>query len=619
MASTLRGYTPGVKLSSGKGTIAWPTGTEAGDLAFLFCHDGSYLDVDNEPTGSGWSYHGGQGWSKRVTTADLANPVSVSGMTIFLATFTGAGKVGNVGKGAHGCKMSVAGSGLIVVGTGGDLDLGALTPATGKLGSDLVSHPHNSHLHAMWWLPQTTTGYKQISPTQDVNYDAFEIVPGVGPSAPTPLSPISAVQVDRAVDLLLKWRHNSSQSEGQDAYQARIRQVSTSTWYYVLADGTLSVTETTITDADPFASIDGGTLTADTVYEWQSRTQELGTWSPWSTSAQVTAVVAPTVDTVTVTAAFGDLSPSITATVTIASGTQTARQVRVKQGSTVLWDSGIVRTTSLTAVVPAQDDWTNGASLTAEWRVCQTGGIWSAWVASAAFAVEWTPPTAPSSVTAANQAHGPLRVTVAGITTSYDRLQVQSSTDNFTTAKTIADFDPDTTTEIVDVPEALYGVATKYRARVADYVEGVLLWSAWTTIAAAVASSDMGAYLISDDGVTVLAVRISEELRWRAQGVSVHYPMGADYPRVDRAKAAGWAGSCKVLTDTQAEASALVNFLDNNPTFRVRWNPERVGSTVTPVPTLRVAWSSAVEPERLAQAAIQHRRLPIDWVEQGAL
>lgn len=617
MASTLRDYTAGLKISSGTGTVDLPALTEAGDLLFLFCHDGSYLDVDNKPTGSGWKYHSGQGWSKRATAADVtAGSVSVSGMTFFLVAFTGAGKVGNVATGSAGCKMSTAGSGLLVVGTGGALSLTTLTPATGKLGSDLLSHPKNDRLHAIWWLPQTTTGYKAISPTQDVNYDAFEIVPLAGPSAPTLLSPTGSVHVDRAAEVPLRWRHNSNQDEPQDAYQARIRQVSTSTWYFVLADGSLSVTETTITSADPLAAVAAATLTSSTVYEWQARTQELGTWSAWSASAQLTAMAAPTVDSVTVSSPTEDLSPTITATVTIASGSQTAWQSRIKQGSAVVWDSGITTGSALSTIVPARDDWDNGASLTAEWRVSQTGGLWSSWVASSAFSVSWTAPTAPSAVTAANQASGPLRVTVAGITAGYDLVQVESSTDNFATSTAVAEFVPDATSEVVDVPQAPYGTVTKYRARVANTVDGVLLWSAWTATAAGLASTDTGAYLIADDFSSYLAVRVADEDRWMPQGVAVMYPVGSESARVDMSATAGWAGRVLLTIRTQAEVDAIIAFLLANKVFRIRWNAERAGSTYADYPAMRVARASELHPQRLAKVAIQNRTLPVDWVQQ---
>jgi len=55
MAVSLRGTTQGVYRSSGSGTVAWPSGTVAGDLAVLALLEDKDGKPDSKPLVDGWT------------------------------------------------------------------------------------------------------------------------------------------------------------------------------------------------------------------------------------------------------------------------------------------------------------------------------------------------------------------------------------------------------------------------------------------------------------------------------------------------------------------------------------------------------------------------------------
>jgi hypothetical protein len=283
-----------------------------------------------------------------------------------------------------------------------------------------------------------------------------------------------------------------------------------------------------------------------------------------------------------------------------------------------VWDSQVASGADLSVAVPAPGgdgwtegaEWTNGGTYYAWVDVQQDGGLWSASTKdNATFTISWTPPAAPSSVTAANQTSGPLLVTVAGVT-GVDAVQVQSSTDDGTSWSEVATAVPSGSAVTVQRPTR-YGVDVRFRARTADTIDGMQLWSAWTAMAADVTPTDRGAYLIDpDDGADWLAIRVRQDAaRERVQGVSVWYGAGADRAVVDRAPAAGWAGKTTLLVSTAVERAALLAWLDSHPTFWLHWNPERYGASTTAEEPTLMALSDSVSLAR-------PREVPIAWVEQ---
>ena len=71
-----------------------------------------------------------------------------------------------------------------------------------------------------------------------------------------------------------------------------------------------------------------------------------------------------------------------------------------------------------------------------------------------------------------------------------------------------------------------------------------------------------------------------------------------------------------LISDTATDRAAVVAWLTGRAVWWMRWNPERHESTYADVPAARMAMSSAVSWQRLAQVAIQHRHVSFDWVEQ---
>lgn len=104
------------------------------------------------------------------------------------------------------------------------------------------------------------------------------------PSAPTGLSPNGgSVELDAAVTL--RWSHNPVDSSDQSQYELRHRLGSTGSW-------------TTLTGTT--ASTRSVTFEEPGLHQWQVRTRGAHPdWSPWSATANLTAVTAPSVGLVT--------------------------------------------------------------------------------------------------------------------------------------------------------------------------------------------------------------------------------------------------------------------------------------------------------------------------------
>lgn len=620
MAVAMRASTQMTTQPEQSASLAWPTGSAVGDLAILVVEGDGHPGPVNR---SGWVgvTAGGStaAWYKRVTSGDLTSPVTCKGKLTGLQVYTGAAGIGK-SRATTGVMLSVAGAGVLLFSSAPPPQTSVL-PSGDHVGSVVIED--DSWAHQIFWLARSATGYVSLSGTDDSTlYYAWEVLPSVGPQAPTLVSPLAGAQVDTAAGVPFSWLPNSSST--QEQCKVRVRPWTsggTGTWEWVKADGTWTTTDTALTQSAATLTLNAGILTTGTLYEWTVATYDSGVWSGYAPVQQLTPAARPTVTAITVTAPAEDLTPAIAWTRTAGAGSLAAWQCRVCASADAtsdapLWDSGAQAGTATSTAALATTAWTNGATLYAWVRVMQSGGLWSDWTKDdATFTVSWTAPAAPSTVTAANQASGPLRVTVAGIPTAMG-LQVERSTDGSTWSSVVTITAP-SATHVLDVPKAAYGVATYYRARTYSLVDSVRLYSTWTA-SSAVASTDTAAYLIDDtDETTWLAIEPSEDsTRQTVQGVSVSFGHGTSRARVDRSEARGEAGQTRLLVLSDAERAALVAWLTVRPVWWLRWSPERNTTATTDATATRMALRGAVSVDRLVQSDIAFRYVSFSWIEQ---
>lgn len=611
MAVALRGSTQ-MTAQASTVDVSWPASTAAGDLAVVVTDGHSSL------RSQGWTSYTEGVLCKIVTAADIADDLTVDDTLAGLSTYTGARGIGQTRyrTGRAGLTLSEAGAGLFVHGWSPKWD-GDIDPDTGRLGNK-VDHEH--YTNAVWFKAATTATYTSLSGVDgDATYVAYEILPSMGPSAPTVTTPAAGAYVDAAADIDLGWVHNSNSGSPQEQVTVRLTKVSDSSVVYLLADGTVSATPTDLTTSAQSATIDAGQLTSGQAYTLEIRTFDNSSWSSYSTARTFTPLARPTVDSITVTCPAEDRSPLIAWTVTAGIGAQSAWQVRVCASADAdptnpIFDSGVTAGSALSVTAPADTEWTNGAPLYA-WVRVKDGAQWSAWTRDdATFAVDWTPPTAPTSVTGTDGA--PMSVAIVHAA-DMDSLEVEFSEDGKLSWTALATVATPTTPTTVHHPLAKYGTATWFRARVWDTVDTVEVPSAWTESAASVTSTDQGAYLVADDETDYLAVCVAEDgARELVQGVGVSYGMGGDYAMVDRSDTAGESGSTSFRVTTLAARTTLVDWLTTHDVFRLRWHPELDGLTVADQGATRMAPASPIGWQRIAQTAIQNRRVSLSWVEQ---
>lgn len=618
---TLVGATQAVYLPSGAGTVAWPAGTAAGQLALVSIQGTE--DTTRAPADTtGWvnvqHTPATDTWAKRVTATDLAGALPVIGYVAHLRTYSNAGRIGNVSstgdKVTPGVRLTVAGALLDVFGRG---YITPLTPTAGKLGADVACPAFHKRSSNIWSTASTVVGYKKLTGSFNGRYaSSFEVLPLEGPRTPIPVAPLAG-EVDRASTVIVEWAHQSAQGMPQQARQVRIRVAEpVGAWLYLQADGTIDTPPAPVATAAESASITAGELVVDTDYEWSVQTEDVDTWSAWSAPVRVTAATRPTVETVTVTAAAEDLSPTVTATVTT-TGAVAATRIRLCPSTAAtpdipVVDSGTTAGASLVWTAPATAPWSNGQTLRAWVEVRQEGGLWSAPTADdASFAVTWTPPAAPTGVTATNPTSGPVVVTVTGVTGV--RLEVEASTDAGLTWSAVSTSTPGGATSQVQMPQR-YGIPVRFRARVATLSEGVLLWSAWTVSAGDITPTDQAAYL-EDDG-TWIQVRLRPVPgRDLQQQTAVSYPAGADYPTVDMMPAQGWTGQTVVQCATLTERDTLIQWLLDHPAFRIWSHPERSGQQLISEPAIRVGRTSVLNVTPVA-SGVAIRDVAIRWAQQ---
>ncbi len=613
----IRGYTQAAYQSSGAGTIAWPAGTVAGDTAYLGVAGTLSSTPKRQPTDTtGWQLvkvtPSTKSWMKVLTSADIAAALPFQGMIGFLITLPGQWRLGQVTE-KPGANMSNAAGQLIVFGRGKS----ALTPAAGKLGTDVQNAAYGNRYNNVWSIAATATGFLQLAATfNGTDSDGIEMIPPAAPSAPILSAPVAGAQVDPAVANVFSWLHQSLAGRASTAYKFRIRVVGAGSWSY-LVSGTLTGTETSVAGSAQEATMNASVLTSGNTYEWAVSTTEDGTnWSAWATSQQIPAVSAPVVTGVTVSAPAGDVTPDVSYAKTIGSGVQTAWQSIVTPSTSAdptigpIYDSGVVAGTDNPFTIPDLMQWTNGQALKFWVRIWQTGGLASAWV-SGTGTVSWTPPSAPATVVASNGR--PTTVAITGLTVGMTT-QIQSSEDAGATWVDQPLIVPGSTSVTVAQPMVGYGISTIWRARRADSSGR---WSAWTT-SAAFTSSDPNSYWQGDDGAWIQArVEKEDPIRY-IQAVQVHTPISGGMSRVDYSPESGRAGKTDLLLLSAAEVNAMIAFLWTHDVWTARRVAESDGFGVTVArPLIRMARASEMSLEHLAQIAAQHRRLPLAWVEQG--
>ena len=613
MAVALRGSTQMTAQSSSV-SVAWPANTAPGDLAVVVTDGGSTLAQ------RGWTSYTEGVLAKVLGSADIAAALLVDDTLAGLQVFSGARGIGaaRYRNGSAGLKLSEAGAGLFVHGWSPEWD-GDIAPDASRLG-DKVDHEH--YTNAVWWVAASATGYLGLSGTdRDAAYVSYEILPTTVPAAPVVTGPASGSYVDAAAAIGVSWI-----AAGQTSVKVKLTKVSDSSVVWLKSDGTVTATETAIATATLSASINAGQLTAAQAYDVRvSAANALG-YSVFSDAVRFTPLARPTVDSITVTSPAGDLSPTIAWTMTAGLGSQQGYRVRLCPSGDAtpaapVWDSGVRSGTALSVTAGADTAWTNSDTLYA-WVDVMDSAQWSVSTKDdATCAVSWTPPAAPSLVTAANQANGPLQVSVTRGANSVQLWYRPTGDTEWTYLGYFNDIAPDPV--VFDVPIAPYGVQCEYAARTWTVLEGQTFYSDWkhynpslgvTTIA----STDTGAYLVDDALPTdYLAVGIIDDGdQSLVQGVAVSYGMSADFARTDRSKPAGIQGRTVFDADTLADRLALVDWLSSRTVWRVRWNPEMAGSVYANTPATRMTLASRVVWKRYVQHVLQGRDVVIDWVEQ---
>ena len=596
-------WAQGYTASAAESAVAWPAGAAVGELALLVCRDGR--DGRNGPKVAGWTQGGRRLWTKVIEAADLAAPVQAWGRTFFLATIPGAAGVGYPTERASGyCQ---AGGGLFV--QGWQRDSSTIAPAANRLGVQWIDF--TGEATAVWWMGGATGGTVRLPGTDDdATYWGYPIVPRFGPSAPTLSAPSSGANVDVAKDVPLSWLHQPQVAGGvQESRKVRVKASSTSTWSHLRADGTLTAAEQPVATAATTASIAPG-LTAGQSYDWAVSTMEAGVWSAWSASSSFTVRVAPVVSAVSIVIAVQSMRCAVAWTVTAGYGSQESRRVQIVDGAgVVVYDSGWASTGAPSLTTPPIDGLVTGQPYRAVVEAMQTGGLSSQAVLSNGAAVpSLTPPAAPTGVTAVDGR--PLVVTVSGIPTGAG-LQVarlDGGAWEMVTERPLAQ-----STECVPQPLTPYGRPVQFRARTWALVDGVRVYSAWT-LSTPVTGHDEGSYFVADDGLTYLAVGVTEcGTVSPVQGYAEYVGAGSAMVRVDRTPVAGRIVSGVMLwAETAAEMAALADWLTTSPPWVFRWPPE----SGLDVPPQRVVTRRPPSWQHVVESAMADRDITVDLVEQ---
>ena len=601
MAVGLRGYTQGSVANVGT-SIAWPAGSAAGDLALVHC-GGRYSN--NGPQTAGWTPCGHKSYWKILTSADVATALIVNASHVKLQVLTGAKGIGRTST-QNGLTVQGAGSYLYVESA---RSASSIAPATYRLGAEWQDE--NGYWQAAYALA-SGAGWAAIpSMGSGATSYSYEVFPASAPSTPILTTPDAGASVDQTLALTFGWDHQSSFAQTG----RRVRLTTGATIRWIDGAGALQTTEQSVSTALTTATLNASALTAGAAYTWAVATQDANGWSAYSAERSVNPIAPPTISSVTVSSPAGDLSPTVTWAATAGSGVLTAHQVWICNAADTdptvapLWTSGVLANTVSPDTAPATVAWTNGASLKAWVRVWQTGGVYRT-LSSAAFTVSWTPPATPTVT--ASAASSPPTVSVSGVT-SGNTVEVQQQLDGINWTPLTTRVAAGTSIAGIPSPLAATGTSVSFRARQATTVDGVLMQSAWSTVAS-ITATPAGCYVVDDTDRSTYLIAHFYALGDReiVQSLSVTYGLGATSARVDRTPEAGERGSVVWVTTTAAERDALLAWLDARTVFWIVFPPE--GGLA--VPAKRVARTTPRSWERLAQVAIPHRHIPMSWVEQ---
>ncbi len=630
MTIALRGNSDITYTADGGISVAWPSGVQAGDTALLFtATSGGRKPATSVP--AGWtllrSNSAGEAIYGRliITPADLALAVPVNAVICGMVVLSGVSAFGATSS-TGGITLPAASGAIITFGRRNESSP-ALTPPTGRIfATDAINPKYSSYKvkkkthwrkrrYNAWLQIPGVAGFASISGSSDAMM-SVELIADVLPAAdasamtPTTLTPANDATAEAGqIDFL--WANPTAYAEPLwSLHQLQLRAVGAATWGSVSSgtwtpgDGDRTEVESAATGSQISSVLDS--LAAGT-YEWRIRAQFASSiWSAWSATSTFTVVAPPAVGEVAVEAS---LTPVVSWS--LASGSQSYARVMVRDtlGEQV-YDSGLQPTDLGSWVVPMQD-WVNGGSYLAAVTVMSADGMQSAEVESSPFVVAWTPPEAPASLTLADGR--PPQAVVTGLAGAA-LLRLEWLTTSGATATGVWPVTADTMT--LDLPLLPYAAETTVSAFRSD-VDGTL-WSA--PITADVTSYDTRSYLVDDEMGSWVEITIAEDDGLtEAQAVSASYPLGESEALVLRSDRAGDAGVVTLLARTLAEKKQIREWLRDRGTFWLRWTPEKnmmLGGTLQDAPPTRMAAVSPWREQRVKQKAIQHRTIPISWVER---
>ncbi len=232
----------------------------------------------------------------------------------------------------------------------------------------------------------------------DESNGVFTIQHNQAPTAPTNLSPVGGIAIDRAQVNRLSWQHNDGNGDPQSKFDLQWRPVGTGTWNTVT-----QVTLNQYWDA-PANTFPRGNI------EWQVRTYDQADLSgPYSAQGTFFAGDKPASATIT--------SPADSSTVALSkpsvewsSSGQTAYQLKVKNAldSTIHWDSG--EKISANKAITVGLDLENNKSYINELTIKNADGLYSD-PTMTDFTVSFTPPAVPTIDVTSNDGYLNIAVT----------------------------------------------------------------------------------------------------------------------------------------------------------------------------------------------------------------
>ena len=561
----------------------WPVGLAVGDVVLVW-----NANPQGGPYQTGWKYLFADTWWKRVSAADLdLGPGQWAGKMLGMVAVYGCRGAGKVTT-QRGVTVSEAGGAILVEGWTGHYSAAVgLGSSSDPTRLDCI-RAWQSQWCAWWLRTYTTKGYKEVEHDGDsMGYRAIELLPYSAPAAPSLVGPSG--DVDNTAPTTLQWVHNSSADLAQESYRVRVKLNSSGTWQYLTALGALSASVQTVASSAQQLTVPVGTLT-NAAWDWAVQTMDGGLWSDWSATSTITLKAPPTISGVTLAqGATGEVWWTVGwPTITTPGGVQTAYEVVITAAGAgvdaAVWASSASYSAAKTVNSPPLATWVSGSQYQAWVRIQQTGGLWSTWVASPAVTMTWTQPQQPGALVATDGA--PLSVSIDGVYPAAERLEIQSSPDGIEWTPA-AVYDLPNTTQVVDMPLAVYGLPTLYRARIwvrrtTSLGETVLLPSAWRLSVAAVASTDRGAYLVDPDNGEYLRLDIQDRgKRTILQGVTSSVGLGARKPRTDRTPTAGTASTVTAYADSVDDREALITWLTTRDKWWLRWPPLMNPNTMT--------------------------------------